>query len=498
MTTKLLWIAAVGILAGTVVNAQTTPQKVVTDAATALGGKERILSVKTLVVEASGIQPWVGQNPEPDGPLTNWNVPEYRYVVDLANGRMRIEQHRVAAFKYAGVSDARQILALDGDIAFNIETASNSGASEGRSSARITRIGGNAVRERRIDMIDNPIELVRTALDSRSKLSHVRDSGGNTLLDLVTPAQDTFTIGFDKKTGLPAFASWLTSSDNLGDVVRKTEFLEYESVSGIALPRRYLTKIDFRDWVAQDIRVAKNILDGPVGELAAPAAIRGAMPETLQVRVDVVPVAKGIWWLQGSGNHFSTLIEFTDHLTLFEAPNSEARTKAVIDKARSIVPMKPLTEVVVSHHHFDHTGGLRTAVAEGLTVISNQANERFFREVTARKATLRPDLLAKSSKTLKFRGFDDQLELKDSMNDLILYHVKGVVHAPYIIMGWLPREKFLLQGDLIDVSWTQHPWADVYAQNLQARNISFVKDLPVHGRIATREEELAAVAKTKR
>jgi hypothetical protein len=99
---------------------------------------------------------------------------------------------------------------------------------------------------------------------------------------------------------------------------------------------------------------------------------------------------------------------------------------------------------------------------------------------------------------MKFKGFDDQLVLKDATNEVILYHVTGDDHAANLIMAWAPREKILLQGDLIDVGWTQHPWADIYARNLAMRKIDFVKDVPVHGKISTRAEELAAIAKTKK
>ena len=170
----------------------------------------------------------------------------------------------------------------------------------------------------------------------------------------------------------------------------------------------------------------------------------------------------------------------------------------MIDKARATVPNKPLTEVIVTHHHFDHTGGLRTAVAEGLTVISHRGNEGIFREVTSRKATLKPDLLTKSGKTLKFRGMDETLVLKDRSMEVRLFRLLDNTHAPYLIAAYVPRDNLLVQGDLIGMGWIQHPWAENYRKNLAMRGIHFAKDIPVHGRIATFDEEMAALAEMER
>jgi glyoxylase-like metal-dependent hydrolase (beta-lactamase superfamily II) len=467
--------------------AQTPEWKVVSAAAEALGGKDKIESLKSLTMEGSGIEPNIGQNPLPESALQNWNVPEFKRTIDLANGRMRVDKHRVAQFPFALATDVHQTLGLDGNVAFNANA-------EGKPQ----RAGQAAVEDRRIEMLDNPIAIVRAALDPAAKLSNFRKKGGEQMLDIATAAGDRLTLSVDLKTHLPASVSWMTSSENLGDVVNTTEFSSYEVVNGVKLPKRYLTKINFRNWVTSDIQVSKNSVDADTGDLAAPAAVKSAAaPVPPPISVDAQEVGKGIWWMAGNGNARSILFEFDDHLTLFETPTSEARSKAVIDKARATVPGKPLTEVIVSHHHFDHTGGLRTAVAEGLTVISHQGNEGIFKEVTSRKATVKPDLLTKSGKTLKFRGIDDSLILKDNSMEVMIYHVKDNTHSPLLLMAYVPRDKILIQGDLIDVGWTQHPWAENYAKNLELRHIDFAKDVPVHGKISTHPEELAAIAATQ-
>jgi glyoxylase-like metal-dependent hydrolase (beta-lactamase superfamily II) len=197
--------------------------------------------------------------------------------------------------------------------------------------------------------------------------------------------------------------------------------------------------------------------------------------------IEATPLAKGIWYLTGAGN--STLFEFDDHLTLFEAYGSEANGKAIIAKARSLVPGKPLTELIVSHHHFDHTGGLRAAVAEGLTVIAATGNEAFLGEVAARPAKLFPDALGANPRPVRIRTVDDHLKLRDGSMEIDIYRVIANSHMADALMVHVPRERLLSQGDLFDVNWEAYWWGSSYMDNVRYRKIEVERDVPVHGRV---------------
>src|SRR5215472_13653994 len=147
-----IWIVA--SLAAVCGWAQSSERAAIDGAAAALGGMQRILAVRTLTIEGAGTNPNIGQNRNPDDPLPDWKVTDYRKTIDLAGGRMRLEQRRQAEFPFAMANDVRQNMGLDGDIAFNI-------APDGKAA----RASEAVARDRRYEMLGNPVAAIRAALD---------------------------------------------------------------------------------------------------------------------------------------------------------------------------------------------------------------------------------------------------------------------------------------------------------------------------------------------
>jgi glyoxylase-like metal-dependent hydrolase (beta-lactamase superfamily II) len=468
----------------------------VTAVANALGGRNRILALKTLTVEGYGQVAYQngGGNitGSPDAPQKWMDINDYVRVVDLERWRTRVRQRQVNDFVFASARNMRGVVstqALDGDIAYNL-------AADGTA----TRAGAAAARARRMEMFAHPITIVRAALDPKATVRRLpADTGSSSnprplLLGIDVAPGDTLTLAVDPSTSLPLWVSWVGPDGNLGDVTYRAHFTGYQPVSGIQMPAGIATTIDFRNVVQWKLYVDRHAVDAPIDDLAAPAAVRtAAAAAPPPPSIEVTPIGKGIWFLQGAGN--STLFEFDDHLTLFEVYGSEANGKAVIDRARGLVPNKPLTDVIVSHHHFDHTGGLRAAVAEGLTIITARGNEGIMREVTSRPAKRFPDALGRSPRALKIRTVDDHLKLKDNSMEIDVYRVVANSHMADGLMVYVPRDRLVVQGDLFDVNWEVYWWGSSYLDNVTHRKLQVDRDVPVHGRILPFAEVQQHIAK---
>jgi hypothetical protein len=238
-------------------------------------------------------------------------------------------------------------------------------------------------------------------------------------------------------------------------------------------------------YIEFDAEFHKMTVDSGVGDLSIPQSVKTTqLPPPAPQNVTVVEEGKGVWYLGGSGAN-SMVLEFDDHLTLVEVPN-EARALAVIAKAKTLVPNKPLTQVLVTHAHYDHAGGLRAAVAEGLTVITHKDNVAFFKEMVARHHSLQPDTLEKNPKPLKIIPVDDTTTLKDKSLEVRLYHVlkyNGNFREGSLLYAYVPRDRILIQADLYDSTWGRYEWADVFLWNMKYRNLQIDKDVPVHGEV---------------
>src|SRR5438093_9887923 len=95
------WIVGFGLIASlaTAACAQSTPEsRIVSDAARSLGGRDRLLAVKTLKLEGEGSNGNLGQDMTPEAAGQAFMLSAYRRRIDVSANRWRVEQTRTPNF----------------------------------------------------------------------------------------------------------------------------------------------------------------------------------------------------------------------------------------------------------------------------------------------------------------------------------------------------------------------------------------------------------------
>ena len=465
------WLAVAAFTASC---ARATPeQQIVNDAAEAMGGAEAIRAAATMVIEGEGTQYNPGQDVTPSASGQTFAVTNYRRAVDLAAGRARTELTRQPNFTFfQGPQPQKQVQGIDGAVGYNVAANGNA-----------ARIPDAAAGDRRAELYHHPLVAMRAALDPMAVVANPRPDGSASLVDVTAADGARFMLAIDATTKLPVRVVTQADNTNLGDIVVSTTFEGYQASGGLQLPTSLTTRWD--NLTIAEVRVSSTTVGGDTGDLAAPEAavsapaISGPPPVTVAEEL----LAPGIWYLAG-GSHHSVLVEFSDHLMLIEAPQNDARALAVIAKARELVPGKPLTQVVNSHHHFDHSGGIRAAISEGLTVVTHEGNAGFYDEVATRPHTINPDALARNPKpvTVETVGADGR-EYTDGTMTVNLYPVTGA-HSETMLMAYFPRQRLLVEADVYNPGGAVQMFAGAFLETIKARNLRIDRIVPLHAKVA--------------
>jgi len=103
---------------------------------------------------------------------------------------------------------------------------------------------------------------------------------------------------------------------------------------------------------------------------------------------------------------------------------------------------------VLAHHHMDHTGGMRTYVAEGAKVIVPTPDKAYFDKDVKAPRTIVPDELQKKPRPVEIIEVKDQMTLKDETAEVRLYNIPNP-HAQGFLLAHVVTGNILYVTDLI-------------------------------------------------
>jgi glyoxylase-like metal-dependent hydrolase (beta-lactamase superfamily II) len=278
-----------------------------------------------------------------------------------------------------------------------------------------------------------------------------------------------------------------------GDTKVDTRFAGYRDFAGIKFPSKIIQYQDGNPVLDLDVTAVR--VNQPVN-IQVPENVRGN-----PAPVKIEKAADGVWYITG-GSHHSVLIDMKDYLIVVEGPQGDERAAAVIAEAKKTVPGKPIRYLVNTHHHFDHSSGVRAFALEGATIVTHEINRSFFERAAANSRNFSPDGLAKSGKKLFFQAMDDNMVLTDGSRSVELYQIGGNAHHQGLVMAYLRKEKILIEAD----AYTPGPPGaeppkvpNPFSVNLEAQvrrlGLEVDKILPLHGRIVPYNELLRAIGK---
>lgn len=445
-------------------------RSVIEAAVSAMGGRQALRSIRSLEIEESIRRTAGRQGLRPSAPSITYG----RRMVSFDVPGQRIAERRILDITGNQLWDVDRIILPNGG-AFvywpNMTFDSLPSSSLGRERAAFGRrhlLPLLLTLERRPDAAR---WLGESALGGQ-----LHDAVGVTDVD---GAQ--FTLLFDRQTHLPAAMEQLVVSSAVGDTVDVSYFSEYRKVGTLLLPHhRVERRAPDQEW---DYRTLRLELNAPIADTVFALPARPALSRATSALTGMTALAPDVYLIPNT--YESVFVAFDDYVLVLEGGGSTAETRNTLARIKEAAPGKPVRYVVATHFHDDHLAGLRTFIAEGATIVTTPDAREAIEALAHVHSVLSPDTLARAPREPVIEVVDRERVFRDARHEVRLYQVGPSPHVRQILIGYLPKERLLFEGDLLDIPFGE-PVAGgddtaAFAEKLEALGLGFDRIIPVHG-----------------
>src|SRR5262245_16347629 len=439
-----------------------SPNDLVSQAVAAQGGADKLRTMSTVVIKGEAKHWEPGQSYAPGGETKFIGDSTFTLTADGPNRQVRIDWDRDK--KYPAVERVKYSEIVTPSYGVVTDEKGSQPMSGVRLAAQLRELGRQTPR------------LLLGALENPQNVAAIEDQklGDQTLPAVaVTSGPMRYIVLFDRTTKLPAAMRTRDDDHIYGDTNYDMILSDWKDVGGLKLAHTLsfqlngmeVQRIVYKEVTANPTIAAETFAVSDDVKAKAKTAAADAPYQWVLRRMflgrfldsdnimhpaggslKLAELAPNVQQVVGGGANNLT-VAMKDGIVVFDAPISDLQSRWVIDAAKAKYPGKPIKTLVLTHHHMDHTGGMRAYVAEGATVVVPQQAKALFEQVAKAPHTIAPDTLAKQMKPANIVGVADQMSLKDDTIEINLHNIPNP-HSDGMIIGHVVKENVVWVTDI--------------------------------------------------
>ena len=453
-------------------------QDLVNRAVKAAGGADALAGVKTLSVEGTVRQWEPEQSMAAGGEMRFACASTFAFVTDVASGATRIDWVRNFQYPAPRTFTFSEIVTPDAGYVAGIDSNGRTKQSLDSTPPAHSMSGLRLATTQR-ELRRGSTLLLLEMQKNPDRVSAVPDvTVGSATYPAVAyrVGDQTFTVMFDRVTGLPARVRTLDYDNIWGDVTYDLVLADWQTRDGISMAQSRTYELNGRP--IMEVKITNARVNAPIAaeRLTIPAAFKaaaskpasGAVPYQWVIRrqfigtyldsdavsydpkasqgLRLVELAPGVQHVVG-GSHNSLIVEMREYLVVFDAPVSDGTASWIINAAKTKYPGKPVKYLVLSHHHMDHAGGLRAFAAQGATIVTGKGTAEHFRRVLAVPFTRNPDLPARDLKDTTIVEVTERQVFSDGTRDVGAYVIDNP-HSNGLMIGYVSDARIAYATDI--------------------------------------------------
>jgi glyoxylase-like metal-dependent hydrolase (beta-lactamase superfamily II) len=471
-----------------------------------MGGMVALRALKNEVVEAEGKQ---FDTAFPLQPKAGRQITSVRYTLtrDLEQPRMRLEWE---ARNLRRNEDIRFVEIIDGSVGLIQE---GNGAA-----AKVSRLHPGRLATRLRDGKRSAARLIQVAAAQKSlrRLADMDVDGVKHRVLSFKDGADEFRIYLDAKTQLPTQTEILDSDPLEGDTSYLLRYGDWRQVGAVVTPFTLRYEINGRPFQEEQIESLRHNVAVAADAFAVPEAIRNQKPDAAPIpsqwilrrmagnvsyqdfgrapNIEWIKLADGVHKVTG-GSHATIVVEMRDHVIAVEGPLYEARTVPVVKSIKERFPAKPIRYVISTHHHLDHSGGIRAFMAEGAVIVTPFVARDFYLRVAKAPHTRQPDSLERNRRAVVIEAFGGGPRVLSDGSRRVEVHPMPTSHADDIVVVYLPAEKMVIEADHISPRGGQVrpvPLVKEFVAGLDRLSLDVATIVGIHGDSASMQATRAA------